>query len=130
MSLNENYELVRQFHQTFSLPVSKKPAALSNERKFSRCDWLLEEVQELKNAKSIESQADALLDIIYLALGGFVELGTNPTKLFDIVHHANMSKISPDNRAQTSEDGKVVKPPCWEDPLPLLRQEVRRQLEI
>jgi len=57
-----------------------------------------------------------MIDLIYFALGTLVEMSVKPDELFKIVHKANMSKIWSDGKAHTDGDGKVIKPPGWQDP--------------
>ena len=57
---------------------------------------MLEEINEFLDAvkeQDIVEQADAMIDTIYFALGTLVEMGVQPEQLFDIVQHANMSKL-------------------------------------
>lgn len=120
---------VKEFHKAFSVPVSDRPAKLPDERVTKRSDWMMEELDEFKTASSIEDQADAMIDLIYLALGTLVEMGIKPDRLFHIVHEANMSKLWADGKVHFRKtDGKVLKPPQWQDPQPRLRQELERQL--
>jgi predicted HAD superfamily Cof-like phosphohydrolase len=67
------------------------------------------------------------LDIIYFAVGGLVELGIKPEALWNIVQNANMAKLH-DGKAVYHPDGKVKKPDDWQEPEPLLRAEVERQI--
>ena len=39
-------------------------------------------------------QVDALIDTLYFTYGSFVLMGVDPERIFDIVHQANMGKIS------------------------------------
>jgi predicted HAD superfamily Cof-like phosphohydrolase len=95
-----------------------------------RAAWIEEEAQELREATTIDAQADAFIDVIYFALGGLVEMGLQPGPLWDIVQGANMAKLWPDGHPRFRDgDGKVLKPAGWEDPGPRLAAEIRRQLE-
>jgi predicted HAD superfamily Cof-like phosphohydrolase len=91
MSLDHCFDEVATFHQNFGIPVSTYPEPISAIRVGSRSKWLLEEVEEFRSASSLNEQADAMIDIIYLALGGLVEMGVRPQALFQIVHESNMS---------------------------------------
>lgn len=126
--MNKAWEKVKQFHTHFDVPWRETPELLAQERVQKRVNWLLEELQEFKEAKTIEDQADAMIDTIYLALGTLVEMGVRPATLFDIVHEANMSKCWEDGKPRYREsDGKVIKPPTWKDPQPRLAEEIQRQ---
>jgi len=87
-----------------------------------------EELEEFRNATSIHDQADAMVDLMYFALGTLVEMGVQPGRLFDIVHDANMKKLWPDGKVHYAPDGKVIKHPSWQPPEPQLMQEIQRQL--
>ena len=102
---------------------------LPEERVQKRYNWMLEELEELRKANSIHDQADAIIDLMYFALGTMVEMGVRPERLFEIVHEANMSKIWPDGKVHYAADGKVIKHPSWRPPEPLLLQEIERQLK-
>ena len=87
-----------------------------------------EELEEFRKAGSIHDQADAMVDLMYIALGTLVEMGVRPGRLFDIVHEANMKKLWPDGKVHYAADGKVIKPPSWKPPEPQLMEEIERQL--
>ena len=130
MSLDRAWEDVRVFHAAFGHPAPDAPSQLTQETAERRAAWIEEEAQELREATSIEAQADAFIDVIYFAIGGLVEMGIQPGALWDIVQGANMAKLWPDGRPRhRKSDGKVIKPEGWEDPGPKLAAEIRRQLD-
>lgn len=95
-----------------------------------RVSWMLEEIAEFAAADTIEDQADALIDLIYFAIGTFTLMGVNPEPLFDIVHAANMGKVGPDGKVLRNEQGKIIKPEGWKErysPEPLLAEEIELQ---
>lgn len=126
--LNKAWNQVKDFHKAFGHPVSEKPKMLETERLTSRANWIIEEVNELLEAKTVTDQADACIDAIYFLLGNLVEMGVEPQPLFDIVQGANMAKLFPDGTPHYREDGKVIKPEGWEAPEPKLEAEIKRQL--
>lgn len=91
--------------------VSQKPAAASD---------------------TLVDQVDALLDLLYFTYGTFSLLGVDPTKLFDIVHEANMGKLFPDGKPRYDrQTHKVQKPEDWYEkyaPEPRLKAEIARQI--
>ena len=91
---------------------------------------MLEELNEFRDAKNIYEQTDAMIDLIYFALGTLVEMGVRPEQLFRIVHEANMSKLFPDGTPHYNEDGKTIKPPTWVDPEQKIIDEVEWQRDI
>ena len=129
MSIDLAWADVRAFHAAFGHPAPDSPSLLPAEAAERRAAWIEEEAQELREATTIEAQADAFIDVIYFAVGGLVNLGVQPGPLWDIVQSANMAKLWPDGRPRhRPSDGKVIKPDGWEDPGPKLAAEIRRQL--
>ncbi|GHU71540.1 hypothetical protein FACS189450_07740 [Spirochaetia bacterium] len=116
MTLDEAWEKVARFHKQFGHPLSEKPVFIDAERARKRYDWMLEEINEFIESNTIVDQADAMIDLIYFALGTLVEMGVKPDKPFEIVHEANMSKIWPDGTVHYNETGKTIKPKGWIDP--------------
>lgn len=78
-------------------------------------------------------EADALVDLLYFTYGSFVLMGIEPTKLFEIVHQANMGKIFPDGQPHYHPvTNKVLKPDNWEAeyaPERKLQAEILRQMK-
>ena len=123
--MNQEFKKVKEFHKAFESPISELPVILTSERVKARAGFMREEIEEFEESVNIYEQADAMIDLIYFALGTLVEMGVKPDKLFDIVHEANMSKIWSDGKVHYREgDRKVIKPPEWEDPEPKLRAEI------
>ncbi len=95
-----------------------------------RAAWIEEEAQELREAITIEAQADAFIDAIYFAVGGLVNLacGRRPSGT------SSRTPTWPSSgrtvgRVTARATGKVIKPDGWEDPGPKLAAEIRRQLD-
>lgn len=79
-----------------------------------RHDMLSEEVWEFLVAatrKDIVGMADALADIIYVAIGGAVDMGIEIGAVFNEVHRSNMTKSS-----ERNAEGKILKGPNYEPP--------------
>lgn len=127
--MNREWEMVREFQLKFGHPVSKLPKKLEHDRAIKRYHWMLEEITEFIEADEIVEQADAMIDVMYFALGTLVEMGIRPDSLFDIVQTANMSKIWPDGKPHYNAEGKTIKPSAWEDPHSKLEMEIKRQYE-
>jgi len=125
--MDKAWQDVYDFHQKFGAPYEDKPRLLPVERVNARVLWMREEIDEFIEAGTTEDQADAMIDLIYFALGTLVEMGVRPGPLFDIVHTANMQKLWPDGKVHRNADGKVIKSPEWRDPYPLLQEELERQ---
>lgn len=127
MTIDYEWNLVRDFHRIFSHPIADQPKLLGRERAISRCAWMREEIDEFETATDVYGQADAMIDLIYFALGTLVEMGVKPSEAFAIVHEANMTKVWPDGSLRYREDGKTIKPPGWLDPFPRLKKAIDAQ---
>lgn len=80
-----------------------------------RKSLLQEEVDELAYAVSKNDQVeilDAVIDIIYIALGTAHECGVldKVSKAWDMVHENNLTKLGADGKVVKNQNGKVVKP--------------------
>jgi len=126
--MDKQWEEVKEFHIKFNHPNSDFPTMLSKERAIKRYNWMLEEINEFIEADDIYEQADAMIDLMYFALGTMVEMGIKPEKLFNIVQKANMSKLWPDGKPRYKEDGKVLKSKEWIDPYPLIKEEIDKYI--
>ena len=61
-------------------------------------------------------QYDAMVDSWYYMLNAACKKGVNLSKIFDVVHRANMDKRFPDGTFHKREDGKIIKPEGWKEP--------------
>ena len=80
--------------------------------------YLTEELGELDVAfsnKDKHEQADALIDLIYFALGTCYQLGVDFDGAFTAVHEANMNKKR-GVKAERGLDGDASKPESWTAP--------------
>ena len=103
---------------------------MDKKRALSRAKWMQEEVAEFLVADDIYEQADAMIDLMYFALGTMVEMGLEADELFDIVQQANMAKLWPDGKPHYNpKDGKVIKPEGWEDPAPKIKAYIDSVIE-
>lgn len=128
--LNYTFNQIKEFHKAFNHPVSDKPISLNIKRKFDRAKWMNEEIDEFLETDNIHEEADAMIDLIYFALGTLVEMGIDfPQNIMDIVQNANMSKLFPDGKPHYREDGKVIKPEGWESPDPKIKELIEKKIE-
>jgi predicted HAD superfamily Cof-like phosphohydrolase len=131
--LDYAFLLVRRFHEAFGHPVADRPTLMEFARAEIRAKWMREEIDEFldPDKQTVVDQCDAMIDLIYFALGTLVEIGVLPQSLLDIVHFdGNMSKMHMIDGVATvvkNADGKVVKPEGWVAPEPKLAAEVHRQ---
>lgn len=120
--MKKEWNDVREFHEKFGHPVGTVPQMIGTKRKLSRAKWMNEEVAEFLVAEDIYEQADAMIDLMYFALGTMVEMGLEPDELFSIVQKANMDKLWPDGKPHYNpKDNKVIKPEGWQDPGPKIK---------
>lgn len=113
--MNQAFDDVRKFHWKFNIPIASKPMHLSTPRRDLRVRLLQEEMNELRAAVdggSVEDVADALADIVYIAIGTSLEYGIDLRTVWKEVHGSNMRKTGGGKRA----DGKVLKPKGWKGP--------------
>ena len=120
--MKKEWNDVKEFHEKFGHPVAEQPVMIAKKRALSRAKWMNEEVAEFLIAEDIYEQADAMIDLMYFALGTMVEMGLEADELFDIVQKANMAKLWPDGKPHYNpKDNKVIKPEDWEDPKPKIK---------
>ncbi len=127
--MNDSWEKVKEFHICFDHPTKESPGLLTSERVKKRLIWLREELDEFESAADLAEQVDAMIDLIYFALGSLVEMGVRPEVIFNIVHAANMKKLSPDGKPRYNSDGKTIKPSNWEDPHSEIMAEINYQIQ-
>lgn len=136
-----NYDDVYDFHQKFNLIAGTKPQQLTSRKLKERLEFLWEELHEFALAsgitpgkvdshgklswdiesydgqpvgKDIDDQADALIDLVYVAMGTAVMMGLPWEQLWDDVHRANMEKVRGMTKRGHSVD--VTKPEGWVGP--------------
>lgn len=130
--MNKEWEAVKLFHEKFNHPVANQPRGMELERAKKRYNWMLEEINEFIEAveeNDIVEEADAMIDVIYFALGTLVEMGIKPDELFEIVQQANMSKLWEDGKPHYNSEGKTIKPVSWEDPYNRLAVAIEKMKE-
>ena len=117
--LDELLAAVGEFHRTVLQQEPREPGMLEGDELEHRLEFLREETSELEQADTVDGQADALVDLAYVALGGLVLMGVAPGAAFDAVHTANMRKALGHDASRTRDregvDG-AVKPDGWRPP--------------
>lgn len=137
--MSNYYDDVREFHRFFGHSINAKPALLTSDRISSRYHWMEEELREFHEAMSkedITEMADALVDLVYFAIGTTVEMGIPFDHVWDLVHKANMAKAIKSEHhphcplniewshptkctcgaVKYKDDGKTAKPEGWKAP--------------
>lgn len=118
MLVKQMTEDVERFNrEIIGLPIPDAPSRLIPMRKQAAIDHLTEELVEFKESEVLEDEADALIDLVYIALGRLVEMGLCPGPLFDEVHEANMKKVrGAVSKRPNSLGHDAVKPEGWTAP--------------
>ena len=113
-------QAIIDFHKKFDLEYTGGSRQLPPELEF-RIKFLQEELDEYTEAIAqgdLEKQFDALIDLVYVAIGNAYLQGFPFNRGFSLVQIANMAKV----RATRSEDSKrgsshdVIKPEGWTAP--------------
>ncbi|MCY3986024.1 MAG: nucleoside triphosphate pyrophosphohydrolase family protein [Candidatus Dadabacteria bacterium] len=123
----DTLEMVREFHEKFSLPILDQGSMPSDDRKLLRLELLYEELNELENGLNLKNYdcdqdivavLDALCDLQYVLDGAFLELGLHGLKnnAMAEVHRSNMSKLGANGKPIYSKTGKVLKGPNYTPP--------------
>ena len=97
---------VRDFHTKF--PVDYKNSLQEREA------MMREELLEFHNAVSEAQCLDAIVDLIYFAIGTAIQFGWPIEKAWDLVHAANMQKIV--GRTKRGFKVDMKKPDGWVEP--------------
>lgn len=127
--IDEAINLVREFHILAEQPVAEYPRFLESERVRIRAKWIVQEIDELCEAKNVYQQADAAMDILYYLLGVFVEMGISADKLFYIIHEANLRKLIMADCIIKDDELKVQKPNNWKHPDELVKKAVDQMID-
>lgn len=114
-------EKVKQFNTEITkIPIANQPSCLSSSRSLWALTALKEEVQEFDTANqqnNVPEAADALIDLIYFAVGRLLEMGIPIQSVFDDVQSANMQKIQGDLVKRPGGLGyDAIKPSNWQPP--------------
>lgn len=114
-------ERVREFHRKFGLPLGDYPHLLSDQDVAFRIARLDEEVNEFIDAvysDDLSEAADALVDLVYIALGTALWMGLPWEELFAEVHRVNMQKVRVDTASESrfNHVADIAKPPGWKGP--------------
>lgn len=110
-----------EFHEKFGLKRPTAPRNLDDETLAFRIKFLQEELDEYIKASGEEDlagQFDALIDLVYVALGTAYLQGFPWKKGWDEVQRANLSKVRASSASQSKRGTSldVIKPPGWTPP--------------
>ena len=84
----------------------------------SRIAFMEEELNEMKEALFTEDIVDAIIDLVYVAIGTLELFEVDTQKAWDAVHAANMSKEPGHNPTRPNAFGfpDLIKPAGWKAP--------------
>lgn len=113
---------VKAFHARFGMldysPTDIEPRHVTRRKLCERLECMREELVEFEEAietQDLAALADALVDIIYFAVGTAAQMNLPLQALWDDVHRANMAKVrGVGHRGHTVD---VVKPESWVAPI-------------
>jgi hypothetical protein len=102
------------------LPVPDSPQTLQGARREWAEAAMAEEIDEFREASAsgrVDEAADALIDLVYFALGRLQEMGVAPLPVFKEVHAANMTKHRGELSKRPGSMGyDAIKPEGWTAP--------------
>jgi predicted HAD superfamily Cof-like phosphohydrolase len=110
--MTDYYELVKNFHREFNLPIGMSPQNISLKQFSLRIRIILEELSEYSKAvgeNNIVKIADGLGDVLWVVFGTAVEHGLPMDKIFEEIAKSNMSKIG----GHLDDSGKWIKPETY-----------------
>lgn len=113
---------VFDFHARFLVPMSQVPAFLDKEAMDFRIKFLQEELKEFIDGVAegdLRKAGDALVDLVYVALGTALMMGLPWRRLWHRVQKKNMAKERAKNDGSNSKRGSpldVIKPEGWTPP--------------
>lgn len=122
MSHSKMLNDIVQFHQKFDvLPPTARPALLPRDLQDFRQRFLQEELNEFQQAyldKDLPGALDALIDLVYVALGTAYLMSCPFAAGWDAVHEANMAKVKASSALMSLRQSvyDVIKPPGWQAP--------------
>lgn len=117
--MSSNFDKVVEFHNKFNLSYEGGPFPLSVEEQNFRITCLREELGEYEDAVSqgdLAEQLDALVDLVYFALGTAHRSGFPFDSAFELVHTANMLKEMVTENQRRGFKLEVTKPKGWLSP--------------
>lgn len=112
---------IAEFHEKFELAYRGAPRQLPPDLQHFRTKFMREELHEYEEAVILghkAKQLDALVDLVYVAVGTAYLSGFDFNAAFQRVHLANMKKVRTQSEAESTRGSTydVVKPPGWTPP--------------
>lgn len=135
------FDQVKTFTEACSeAPLPQTPKLMTREEWTFLKDMIKDEMDEVDQAFEeyeadptassealLVEQADFCIDAPYYIFDAASKAGIDLNPIFNIVQGANMKKVGSDGKVTRREDGKVLKPSDWVDPMPVIKDELNRQ---
>jgi predicted HAD superfamily Cof-like phosphohydrolase len=113
-----------EFTAQYVLNTGKKPSGKINREFITK--MVMDELEELKDAKDEAEEVDALLDAMYYIVQHLATTGLDVRPIWKLIHQANMTKFGEGGYVDPAS-GKWMKPPNFEAPDEAIRKEIARQ---
>ena len=104
---------IKDFHEKFALTYAGSPRELAQDLSNFRIAFMQEELNEYVEATNLEGKLDALVDLVYVALGTAYLHGFDFITAWNRVHAANMAKV---RGASERSEYDIIKPEGWLPP--------------
>ena len=125
------YDDIEEFHEhVLNLEKPTQVGIISDEFILERTRFLNEEVEEFTitgMSGDMVGVADALADIVYVALGTAWQMGLPFQDIWNVVHSANMKKVRGVTKRGNKND--AAKPPGWQSPEPAIAAILLRKID-
>lgn len=112
-------EQVGHFNRLMGAHIADRPEIPTGDVQNLRFSLMAEEFREFVGAwceMDLVGIADALADLIYVAIGCAQAYGIPLAAVFAEVHRSNLAKLGPDGKPNVRADGKIIKPEGWQPP--------------
>jgi predicted HAD superfamily Cof-like phosphohydrolase len=105
---------IKDFHEKFGLVYDGPARSLPEDLASFRLNFMIEETDEYILAEKRADQLDALVDLVYVAMGTAYLHGFDFDEAWKRVHTSNMGKVR--GASARSEGYDVIKPEGWKPP--------------
>ena len=106
---------------------TKKVFSGKIDRAFIR-QMVMDELEELMEAKDEAEEVDALLDAVYYIFQHLATTKLDVRPIWRLIHNANMTKFG--EGGKMAENGKWLKPPNFVPPDEEIRKEIQMQRKV
>lgn len=116
-----NFTDIVEFHEKFGLEYDGPPRLMNQKMADFRIKFLKEELQEFIDSvedDDLLGATDALVDLVYVAMGTAYLMGIPWEAAWNAVQQANMTKVRAEHAGESKRNTTldVIKPPGWVGP--------------